>query len=528
MWGLRSTRTVVIGAATAIFVGCSVLPLASMLAATMSARTGTSSSYAALLLEPRQRGLLYNTALLGTMTAVLATVIGAPLGMALARLELRGKAIIRVLLAAPMLLPPFVVGLAWISLGGSHGLLAQIAGRDLLSAWTYSLSGAVLVLALVLYPVSMLATEVAVRRIEPRLEEAAFIVASPRRVMWHITLRLAAPSIAAAALVIFVLAISEFGVPGLLRVRVYTTEVFTAFAALYDFSRATVLTLPLLVTSTVVVAIAVAMAGERLIATRRAIAGRCLPLFDAWKPATVVAATAMVLLALVVPLAALTREALGVRSWASVVAGSGAAIRNSLVLAAVGATLTIGVGLWLGYARARSRPLVGTAADLAFVVLFAVPSTVVGVGLIGLWNRPGILGVVYGTDAMLLLVCLARFLPVAALGIAAAVRQVPYSHEEAAAAAGAGWLRTMAQIVAPQMLLSLVAVWVVVFVLAFGELGASILVAPPGEATLPIRIYTLIANAPPANVAALALLQSLVIISPLILLAWGLALREAR
>ena len=45
-------------------------------------------------------------------------------------------------------------------------------------------------------------------------------------------------TIVAAALVIFVLAVSEFGVPGLLRVRVYTTEVFTAFAALYDFSRA--------------------------------------------------------------------------------------------------------------------------------------------------------------------------------------------------------------------------------------------------------------------------------------------------
>ncbi len=59
-------------------------------------------------------------------------------------------------------------------------------------------------------------------------------------------------------------------------------------------------------------------------------------------------------------------------------------------------------------------------------------------------------------------------------------------------------------------------------------LGASILVAHPGEAILSIRICTLIANAPPANVAALALLHSAVIISPLMLLAWGVAAREAR
>jgi iron(III) transport system permease protein len=69
---------------------------------------------------------------------------------------------------------------------------------------------------------------------------------------------------------------------------------------------------------------------------------------------------------------------------------------------------------------------------------------------------------------------------------------------------------------------------VIVFVLAFGELGVSILVAPPGEATLPIRIYTIIANTPPSHVATLALLQTAVILFPVALLAVGVALREAR
>lgn len=509
MWGVSSSRAVVIGAAMTVFVACCVLPPAYML--TLGETTLIGPAYAALLLDPRQRGLLFNTAVLGVATALLATVVGAPLGVALARVELRWKTILRALLAGPILLPPYVVALAWLSLGGS-----------------YSTSGAVLVLTVVFYPVSMLATEVAVRRIEPRLEEAALVVARPGRALWHITLRLAAPGMTAAGLVIFVLAVSEFGVPGLLRVRVFTTEVFTAFAALYDFGRATALALPLLLLSTAVAFVAVALVGGQLVATRRGAASGHSPMLESWKPAVAVAATIVVVLALVLPLAALTREAFAVRSWAEVVGGSGAAIGNSLLLATVGATFTVAVGFWLGYASARARRGVGIVADLAFVVLFAVPSTVIGIGLIRLWNRPGILGGLYGTDAMLLLVCLARFLPVAALGMAAAVRHVPTSHEEAAATAGAGWARTMARIVVPQMFTSLIAVWVVVFVLAFGELGASLLVAPPGEATLPIRIYTLIANAPPADVAALALLQSAVILSPLMLLAWGIAGREAR
>jgi ABC-type Fe3+ transport system permease subunit len=160
-------------------------------------------------------------------------------------------------------------------------------------------------------------------------------------------------------------------------------------------------------------------------------------------------------------------------------------------------------------------------------VVFAVPSTIVGVGLIGLWNRPGLLGTLYGTDAMFILGYVARFVPVAALVIAAAARYVPASHEEAASISGAGWLRTMTRIVVPQIRLGLVTAWVIAFVLSFGELGVSILIAPPGEATLPIRIYTIVANSPPSHVAALALLQISVSLVPVALLAGAVAIRPS-
>jgi len=161
-------------------------------------------------------------------------------------------------------------------------------------------------------------------------------------------------------------------------------------------------------------------------------------------------------------------------------------------------------------------------------VAFAVPSTLVGVGLIGLWNRPGLAGTLYGTDVMFILGYLARFVPVAALALAATTRYVPVSHEEAAAVSGATWLRTMTRIVLPQMRLGLMTAWVIAFVLAFGELGVSILVAPPGESTLPIRVYTIIANTPSSHVAVLALLQTAVILTPLAVLALGVSVREAR
>lgn len=517
-WGRRSLRTLVLSTAAALFLVLCVLPVLYLVGRAFA--DNGSSSIGALLLDARQRSLLVNSGLLAAGTAVLATLIGAPLGIALARVPFRGKFFIRTALAAPFALPPYVVGLAWIYLGGSRGLVATLLGQDVLSEWTYSLSGAVIVLSLVFYPLPMLATEAALRGIDGRIEEAGLLVTSPWRVLRFVTLPLASPAILAAGLVTFVLAASEFGVPGLLRVRVYTTEILTAFAALYDVGRATLLSLPLVLLSVAVAAMAGSIAGHRVLAQRR---GHGAPSIMAaqWRRPAIGLTAVVIAAALVMPVAVLLRESATGGSLTGTIQSSRAALTNSLLLATGSATAAMALGLCLGYWRARTLPAMARLADVLLVVSFARPSTVVGVGLIAFWNRPGPVGAVYGTSAMIVLAYLARLLPVAALVLAAGIRLVPASHEEAAAVSGAGWLRTMWRIVVPQLTPALAAAWIVAFVLAFGELGATVLVAPPGDATLPIYIYTMIANAPSSQVAALALLQTAAIVYPLVAL--GLA-----
>jgi ABC-type spermidine/putrescine transport system permease subunit II len=78
------------------------------------------------------------------------------------------------------------------------------------------------------------------------------------------------------------------------------------------------------------------------------------------------------------------------------------------------------------------------------------------------------------------------------------------------------------------MRLGMAAAWIVVFVLAFGELGVSILVAPPGDTTLPIRIYTMIANTPASHVAVFALLQTSIVLMAVAALGVVASFGEAR
>jgi iron(III) transport system permease protein len=171
---------------------------------------------------------------------------------------------------------------------------------------------------------------------------------------------------------VFVLAISEFGVPALLRVRVYTTEVFTAFAALFDFGRATILTLPLAAVAAGTSAAAALLLGGRVIAGRRPGAGRGLDV-AAWRLPLHALMFATVSVAFVAPISVLLVEAGDLFGAAR---GAWPSIRVSLLLATLGATLVVGVGGVLGYTRARLPGRSGRAADVVWVVLFAVPESV--------------------------------------------------------------------------------------------------------------------------------------------------------
>lgn len=519
---LLSAKAMALGVAGVLFVAICVLPLIYMLVVSFTGIDGgfTFNNYRRLLTEARQRELLMNSTFLGAATAFVATMVGAPLGLLLARVDLPAKSWLRLASLIPLVLPPYVLGLAWIYVSGSTGIAAHLLGRDLLSDSTYSLAGVVGVLSIGFFPLAMLATEAAARRVDGRLEEAGLLVATPRRVFTRITLPLIAPGIASAALVIFVLAVSEFGVPGLLRVRVFTTEVFTAFAAQYDFGRATALSVPLLLL-VLIAAVALKLTiGDRLLTTRRSMHPGLSFNLGLWRAPVLISIGILIALSVILPLSALASEAGGAGPIVAAVQASGRAITNSIVLSLGGALLTVGLGLLLGYSRARARTRFGRLADFVVIVLFAAPSTVIGVGLIGLWNRPGPFGEIYRSPLIIVIAYLARFVSVAALILAAAVRQVPPSLEEAAEVSGASWPRAFARIVFPQVTAATAAALVVSFIFAFGELGATVLVAPPGESTLPVRVYTLIANAPSSHMASLALLQAGIVLIPLLVFGW--------
>jgi iron(III) transport system permease protein len=509
-----SARRIWIGCAVALFGIVCVLPGAYMFGVSFLSPDGglTFSNYTRLVSEPRQRELLRTTIALAAAASAIASMIGIPLGFCLSRVALPRVALLRLGLLVPLVIPPYVLALVWIFLTGY-------------SSTSYSLPGAALVLGVGFYPLLMLASEAGFGRVDASLEEAALLITNPGKVFVRITVPLVAPLVAAAALLVFALAVAEFSVPGLLRVRVFTTEVFTAFAALYDFGRATALAVPLLVVTLVAALLAKWSAGDRLLTPSTTWRPVLLSQNPRQKALAGVFAVGVIVAGTVVPVAVLAAHA---QSVMPSVIPSWPAIRDSILLSLIAATSIVVLGMLIGYARGRMHSRGGMLADLILISVFAVPSTVVGVGIIGLWNRPAIPIGLYASPITIVLGYMARFLPLAVFIIAASVRQVPLSSEEAAEMSGVSWLRGFWGIVIPQIRGGIIAAWVAVFVFTFGELGTTILVTPPGESTLPVRVYTLIANAREGEIATLALLQLFATVVPMALFGLKLGRSENR
>ncbi|HET8647386.1 MAG TPA: hypothetical protein VFO85_17950, partial [Vicinamibacteria bacterium] len=134
---------------------------------------------------------------------------------------------------------------------------------------------------------------------------------------------------------------------------------------------------------------------------------------------------------------------------------------------------------------------------------FLTPAAVLGVGIIETWNRPGT-RFLYGGPGILVIGYAARYLVIGARALAAVIAQSAVHLEEAAASAGAGFIRRLVQLMVPLHARGILFVWVLVLVFCLRDLETAVLFYPPGGEPTTVRIFTLEANGPEPVVAALA------------------------
>lgn len=165
------------------------------------------------------------------------------------------------------------------------------------------------------------------------------------------------------------------------------------------------------------------------------------------------------------------------------------ALVTSLMTSMIASTAALVCGTWAALAlRGRFR-LSARLLDLVFFVPSAVPSVSVGLGLLVAFSQPPIL--LNGTRAIVLI---AHFVLIFAFtfgNVTAGLARVPVECEQIAESLGARPFYRLWRVTLPLLAPYLIAAFSLSFALSMGELGATIMVYPPGWVTMPVRIFAL-------------------------------------
>lgn len=183
-----------------------LMPLIGILSRTRWSELGTHLTSPGVV-EALRLSLLVSLWALG-----LSLVLGVPLAWLLARVEFKGKALVRSLVLLPMVLPPTVGGVALLLGFGRRGLLGPWLEGTFGITLPFHTSGAVLAATFVAMPFLVISLEGALGGLKQSYEEtAASLGSTPVRVFFTVTLPMVAPGLIAGAALTWARALGEFG-----------------------------------------------------------------------------------------------------------------------------------------------------------------------------------------------------------------------------------------------------------------------------------------------------------------------------
>ncbi len=453
-------------------------------------------------------------------SVLLSMIVAAPIVWLLARVDLPGRAtttVLNVIVTVPFVLPTVVVGVAFRAVfDGPLKFLGIGSG-----IWAILLAHAFLNVAVIARVVAT-----AWRSMDTRVVDAArSLGASPARAFWTIVLPRLAPSIGAAAALVFLFCSTSFGVIIILgngEIQTLETEIYTQAISYFRIPEAVALSMVQIVVVVIALLITRLFDDPSASGTRAGREGRAVrPHGWTWVPVTVAIVWTLVLM--VGPLVVLAVRSVrptvggqwtwdGYRSLGSSVDGVTplATLRYSLSTALLAMMIALIVGLLAAVALHRSRGATATVGQVIATVPLGISAVTLGFGyLIVLSALP--VGV---ARSSLVIPCVQALIaiPVVVRIALPALSGIPQRLRQAAETLGASPFRVFLTVELPMIGRSIGAAGGFAFIMALGEFGATGFLARADTTTLPVLIGSSL-NRPGADNLATAMAASMLLVA---------------
>ena len=496
----------------------------------------TLASWRAVLSDPSTFRVLSNSILIALPRTVLALVLATAFAWCVARTNTPCPRLLEGLLAFMFFLPELPWVLAWMLLGApnvgflNQWLRAVFPGVES-AINVYSYTGLVVLGAVRSATVLFLFVHPAFLAMDATLEEAARMAgASAWRTLWRVNLPLLLPALLASGILSFVVAMESFEIPQLLgtpaRIFVFTTRIYDlAYGGhVANFGQATVLAVLLLLLTLTLIAVQWRILRGRAYTTVSGRGYQARPIDLGrwrWLPFGAIVGFFVVFGAL--PFAVLllnsfmqisgflSWEMLTTTHWSDALGRTAVltSIRDTLIVSVAAATLGIVVSALIAYVVTRTTWTGRTVLDLVAWAPWAVPGLVMSLGF--LWAFVWL--PIYGTLWLLVLVFVARGLPVGSRFFTATMVQIGAELEESARIHGASWRRAFVRVWVPLLRPAILGAWILLFVIAVRVLDLAVLLAGPGSRMLSVDIFFWTVTGRQEAASVLALLQTALVLA---------------
>lgn len=483
------------------------------------------------LTDPANLAPTLRSLALGAGVAVGTAVLGTACAWVVTRTDVPAPRVWAVLLALPLVLPSYIGAFTIQAALAPGGLTDEVIGVSLPAVEGYW--AAATILTLLTYPYVFLLVAARLRQLPSNLEESARLLGhSPTSIFRRVVLPQVSPAILAGSLLVFLYAVSDFGLPQLLR---YDTLTRVIFGNLLDRPTSTALALQLGVLALLTAALERGAAGRLRAGVGRGPSRGRVGLrwqLGRRRPLAVLGLAGVVVAALVGPMTVLVywagRGLLASTERAGSVLAEPAQLLAPVLGSASAGLLAAGVatvvGLPIAFLTARHRGRSAEVASGLVVTGFALPGLIIALSLSFFVLRgPGLVAGLYQTLPLLVIAYVIHFGAQSLRASQVAVAALPTDVVDAARTLGAGPLRRLVRVELPMMAPSVLAGGGLVLLSTLKELPATLLLSPAGFRALATEVWAATNDAFWAEASVLALI--LVALSGI--LTWLLVLRRA-
>lgn len=444
--------------------------------------------------------LLVKSVGISSAIAFLSTLFGSILGFLLYKTKVLFRSFFKLALLIPLFISPYILAVAWKDF---FHLVFNSAG--LISSYI----GVILVLTTIYTPLSILIVGSALTNINSHLEETGLLITKFRNVIYKIIFPLIKPALISSFVLVFIFSISEFSVPAFLGVKVFTTEIFTQFSAFYNHSLAILQS-----TLLIIICILLLLAEGNYISDAPFLSldgkglGSRLYKFEKLNRLSLLFLLSWFFISVILPFLILIAQSFksGTTEFIQAFELLLPTLANSILLSLAGAIIIIIIGFTAAYlSTITHQSKLKKTFDWLLLVVFAIPSIIFGISLIKFYNHPT-LDFIYSSFAIILIGYAGKFSFISAKLIGNAIKQIPKSLDEAAQMEGITLGARLLKILIPLIMPSLFAAFIISFIFSLSELGTTIMLYPPGTEIMPIKVFTIMANAKQALTSSMTLI----------------------